>query len=119
MSIRFDTVIILLSIVFIFVFASASGGRIDLGPYSKTVVVVLYFTLFSTYDQFKRPYKQRNYILLFGLLAAYLGALLAFLFGFGWPGVWWGGSILALATVLLLWIFRKQFYAKLDELVEK
>lgn len=117
MGIRFDAVVIILSSVFILAFALAGSGQLDFGPYSKAVLVVLYFTLFAAYDQFKRPYKQRNYIMLFGLLAAYLGAAIAFLLGFGWSGVWYGAGIALASVVLLLVIFRNKFYAKLDQLV--
>ncbi len=114
MKFRLDAVVIILSILFIYGLGLANRDVIHLGPYPQLVIIVVYFSLFSWYDQYRRKHLERNYILILALAAIYLGAALALLFSRTWNVVLLGGGAALLLSLAVMIPLRKQLYAWLD-----
>ena len=115
MQFRLDTFTIVLTIIFVAMYAYAGQGNIDLGQYTNLILIAFFFSIFSYYDQFKRPYKKRNYILLAAIIGIYLGAGIGFLVSQDADGAFWGALIGLSGTYAVLWTVRKPFYAWLDQ----
>lgn len=115
MKMRLDAVVIILSVLFIYGLGLVNRELINLGPFAQMVLIVLYFSLFSWYDQYKGTHLDRNYILIFSLLSIYIGAGLGYLFSGNWNGTIIGGLVTFVIAFGLLYIVRKPFYAWLDQ----
>lgn len=119
MKMRLDAVVIILSVLFIYGLGMVNRDMIDLGPYAQLVLIVIYFSLFSWYDQFKREHLERNYILISSLLSIYLGAGIGYLFSQRWNGTVLGGGTALLVSLAVMALFRKPFYAWMDQYIGK
>ena len=117
MKMRLDAVVIILSIVFIYGLGLANKGVLDLGPYSEMVLILVYFSIFSWYDQYRRSHMERNYILIFSLVGIYIGAALGYLISRTWDGVIIGAGAALLVSLAILIPLRKKFYAWLDQIM--
>ena len=116
MRIKIDFVTGAMIILFVGAYVLAGQGIINLGPYTFTILVVVFFTLFTFYDQFKRPHMERNYIYLFAMAGLYLGAVIGYLVAQDGNGAFVGGGIGLFGLWIILYLFRKPFYAWLDNL---
>jgi uncharacterized membrane protein YfcA len=114
---KIDTAAGTLIVLFVAAYILAGRGVIDLGPYTITILVVIFFTLYTYYDQYRRPHMERNYIFIFSMAGLYIGVGIGYLVNSGSNSVLYGGVLGLLVTWSCLYLFRKPFYAWLDRLV--
>jgi uncharacterized membrane protein YfcA len=114
---KIDSVTGALIILFVGAYILAGQGAINLGSYTTTILVVVFFTLFTFYDQFKRPHMERNYIYLFAVAGLYLGAVIGYLVTQDANGALLSGGIGLIGVWIVLYLLRKPFYAWLDKLM--